>query len=309
MQKGIKILIGILALVILAFIIFFGLKGSPDDSYKQNSYLVNYSYEYLTSTSDISGFEYKKIGSGFVIYYHNDSEINANKALAILEQRGVDLYRRYLGIEPKDIPVFLTTDIDEYVRVAEFPGGKENVQVGDGSAPNGKIYIYKPFEESDHDKTEGMIIHEGVHAVLYQFFGPYNMKNLPGFLNEGFAHYIEFVLKAGPDFNPLDQIYHSDLLVSSIQTGSPKLLSLDELGEKCEGYIAEEELNFLCRAQGTFTIWHINKNYDQETLQNFLIDLKESKDWKESLSNATGKTTSQFGEEIREQLKQIINKK
>lgn len=161
-------------------------------------------------------------------YYHTGDEADANKALAVLEQAGLSLYKKYLGIEPRDTPVHLASTADEYVRMVNFPGGKENVAIGDGSAPDGKIYLYKPFEKTISGKTEGMIVHEGVHAAIYQYLGQDRMQYLPGFLNEGSAHYLEYVFKAGPEFAPLDHIYYSDLLIKGIKTGSPKLLGFHE---------------------------------------------------------------------------------
>jgi len=268
---------------------------------------VDYSKNYSASTSDIIGFEMKKIGEGFIVYYHPASIENANKVLSILEQSNSDLYNKYLGWKGNKILVFLTTDIDEYVKIAEFPGGKENVQVGDGSAPNGRIYLYKPFEENIPGKSAGMIVHEGVHAVLYQFLSS-DIIYLPGFLNEGLAHYTEYVFKSGEEFLPLEQIYHSDLLVSGVKTDNPKLMSIDELGTRCDNYISDETLNFLCRGQGTFIVWSITENYGESTFGRFLVNLKQTKKWKDSLSNITGKSIPKLGDEVREQLKILIEK-
>jgi hypothetical protein len=183
------------------------------------------------------------------------------------------------------------------------------VAVGDGSAPNGKIYLYKPFGENIPGKTGGVIIHEGVHAAAFQFFGQDKMRYLPGFLNEGMAHYLEYTFKAGPQFDPLDQIYHSDLLIDGIETGSPKLLSLEELAQKCDGYIGEETLNFLCRGQGTFVVWYVNENYGEGAMGKILTNLKQTQNWQEALSSVTGKTTSQSGQEIQDSLKLMVEQK
>jgi len=270
---------------------------------------IDYSPGYPSSPANVAGFETKKTGSGFVVYYHPGDENNANKTLAVLEQSGLNIYKKYLGSEPKNIPVYLATTADEYVRIADFPGGKENVAIGDGSAPNGKIYLYKPFDDTRPGKTEGMIIHEGVHAAIYQLLGQDNIRYLPGFLNEGLAHYLEYVFKAGPEFVPLDQIYHSDLLINGIKTGNPKLFSLEELAQKCDGYIGDETLNFLCRGQGTYTVWYINENYGEGASGKFLMDLKQTHDWQNALNNVTGKTTSQLGKDIDDRLKSMVEQR
>ncbi len=304
MKKGVVIAI-VVAVIILAIGVFLLINSK----FRQNNaFPVDYSHEYPASSSDIAGFEMKKTGSNFLVYYHSEDDKNANKALAVLEQAGMLLYQKYLGFSNQNISVFLASDIDEYVRIADFPGGKENVAVGDGSAPNGKIYVYRAFQEGISGKTEGMLIHEGVHASIYQFLEG-KMQFLPGFLNEGFAHYIEFVFKAGENFSPLSQIYHSDLLIQGIETGTPKILSLDELAQECEGYISEDTLNFLCRGEGTFAIWYINKNYGEQALNNFLAGLKQTRDWQTALSSATGKTISQLGQEINDNLKSEAEKK
>lgn len=302
-----------LAILILAIVLLSGCiqqeKGSSVITQPPPSSQIDYSHEYPSTTAKAAGFELEKTGSDFVAYYHPDDDNNANKVLAVLEQGGSALYNEYLGFEPKDIPVYLATSVDEYVKIADFPGGKENVRVGDGSAPNGKIYFYKPFDDTRHGKTEGMIIHEGVHATIFQFMGTEKIQYLPGFLNEGMAHYLEYVFKAGSGFDPLDQIYHSDLLINGAKTGNPKLLGLEELAQKCEGYISDDTLNFLCRGQGTYTVWYIKETYGEEVLGKFLMNLKQTQNWQNALNNATGKTTSQLEQEIQDNLKSRVEQR
>ncbi len=268
---------------------------------------IDYSKNYPVSDANIPGFEKKKTGSAFIAYYHTGDETNANKSLAVLEQAGLDLYKKYFGLSSSNIQVFLAASAEDYVRIADFPGGIENTSIGAGSAPGGKIFLYKPFEDTVPERVEGMIVHEGAHAAIFQVLGKENAQYFPGFLNEGMAHYIEYVFQAGPNFDPLHQIYHSDLLISGTKTGNPKLLSLEELGQKCEGYISEETLNFLCRGQGAFTIWHIKKTYGENALQKFLSDLKQTQDWKQALTSATGKNPSKLGQEIQEHLNSLIS--
>lgn len=314
MIKGIIVLIAVGIIVVILLTFLRGLKVGPRPTTPSQTPIqtsrVDYSKEYPAEAAGVSGFEQKNTGIYFTAFYHPGDEANANKSLALLEQAGVPLYQKYLGLTPKDIPVYLTTSVDEYVRVALFPGGKENVRIGDGSAPMGKIYLYKPFDDKTPGKVEGMIIHEGTHAVIFQLLGQDKMQALPGFLNEGLAHYVEFVFKAGgAKFNPLDQIYHADLLVSGIKTGNPKLLSLDDLGKKCEGFISEEALNFLCRGQGTYTVWYIAQNYGEDAWGKFLIGLKQTQNWQTSLQNLTGKTMSKLGQEIEDQLKSVAQQR
>ncbi len=266
---------------------------------------IDFSATYPASASDVSGFEFQKTGASFIVYYHADSEAAANKVLAVLEQAGVSLYGKYLGAMTGKIPAFISTDVDEYVLVAGFPGGKENVAVGDGSAPNGKIYLYKPFGENS-GKTGGVVIHEGAHAVAFQIMAQPNIQYLPGFLNEGQAYFNEYVYKAGKDFKPLEQIYFASLLEKSVKTGNPKTMNLEELGKDCDNYISDETLNGMCRGQGTFTVWYLIENYGDDAFARFVADLKQTKGWQESLSKVTGKTTSEFGAEVNDKLKELI---
>ncbi len=300
----------IAVIVLLALGVFFVLprfkpgSSGPGQGGKKgpvSSTKIDYTKEYPSSSANVKGFEQKKEGSSFTIYYHPASEKNANKSLAVLEEAGVPLYQKYIGLAGNKISVYLSTDLDEYVRVAEFPGGKENVQVGDGSAPNGQIFLYKPFEDNS-GKAEGMIVHEGVHAEIYHLLGQTGIRYLPGFLNEGLAHFTEYVVKSGPSFDPLKEIYHSDLLVKGVKTGNPKILSLDELGQMCEGYIPDENLNFLCRGQGTYTVWYIVQNYNDDFWKKYLQDLEGTKSWQKSLENLTNKNTNALGQEILDKL-------
>ncbi len=305
MKKIILIILAVAVLVVL-FIFLKGLRfGSGQGIFKKSS-KVNFSQQYPATEANYPGFEKKKTGTFFVVYYHPESEANANKSLAVMEQTGLPLFKTYLGFEPKKISIFLITSIDEYIQKADFPGGKENVQIGDGSVSNGNIFLYRPFEEDTSGKTEGMIVHEGVHAVINQFLGEEGRKNLPGFINEGLAHYLEYVYKDGPNFKPQEQIYHFDLLEKGIKTGEPKILSLTELGQKCDNYIFDENLNFLCRGEGTYTVWYLVKNQGENFWGKFLIDLKQNQNWQKALINLTGKSLEKLGQEIVDNLKSSL---
>lgn len=305
MKAGMKKIF--LTILVTAFIIFLFLSAIKFlNKPQQQINTVDYSKSYPSTDAGLADFEKKKTGAYFTIYFHPIDEALANKTLNVLEQTGAPLYQKYLSVTPQNIVVYITDTADEYVKTANFPGGKQQLQIGDGSAPAGKIYLYKPFQETFPGKTEGVIIHEGAHAVLYQFLGKENMSYLPGFLNEGIAHFLEYVFKAGSNFRPLDEIYHSDLLINGIKIGKPPLLDLDELGRKCEGYINEETLNFLCRSQGTFTVWFISKNYGEDFLGKFLVNLKQTQNWQQSLQKLTGKGISQLGQEVQDQLRLMV---
>lgn len=300
-----KIVSTVLIIVILVFLFGFlkGLRFGRDQIIFNKPAKVDFSKQYPSADFKNLGFEKKKTDTLFTIYYHPESETNANKSLAVLEQAGLPLFKKYFGLEPKETSVFLITSLDEYVKKADFPGGKENVQIGDGSVSNGKIFFYRPFEEERPGKTEGMIVHEETHAVVTQFLGEEGKRFLPGFLNEGLAHYLEYVYKDGPNFKPQEQIYHFDLLEKGVKTGEPKLLSLSELGQKCDNYIFDETTNFLCRGQGTYTVWYLTKTYGEDFWGKFLMDLKPNKDWQKSLTNLTGKPLETLGQEILNNLK------
>lgn len=260
---------------------------------------------YPASASDQSGFELKKSSPYYTVYYHTGDDLNADKTLTVIDEAVTTLYQKYLGITPQNTQVYLTQTVEEYVKVADFPGGAANVQVGDGSAPNGKIYLYKPFE--DPKKGAGVIVHEGTHAVLWGFFGGgEGMQKLPGFLNEGLAYMAEFVHNAGADFDPLKEIYFADLLEKAAKTGNPALMSLEDLAKNCEGYISDEIRNGLCRGQGTFTVWYLAENYGDNFWSKFLADLKTSGDWQKSLEKMSTKNISQIGQEIDNALKSMV---
>lgn len=260
---------------------------------------------YPATTSDQTGFEMKKTSPYYTVYYHTGDDTSADKTLTILDSAVSNLYQKYLGITPQNTPVYLAQTVDEYVKVADFPGGAANVAVGDGSAPNGKIYLYKPFD--DPQKGEGVIVHEGTHAALWSFFGGgEGMAKLPGFLNEGLAYFIEFVQKSGPNFDPFKEIYFADLLRQAATTGNPALMSLDELGKNCEGFISDETRNGLCRGQGTFIVWYLADTYGENFWTRFLADLKTSTDWQKSLEKNSTKDINQLGQEIDQALKNMV---
>ncbi|MDH4358854.1 MAG: hypothetical protein OEV37_02855 [Candidatus Berkelbacteria bacterium] len=301
MARWIKILLIVVAVIVIgggAFLFLGTLKrGGSTSSSPKPTPSIN-----PASASDAAGFELKKSSAYYTVYYHTGDDANADKTLEVLGQAVDQYYKTYYGITPQNTPVYLALTVDEYVKVADFPGGKENVQIGDGSAPNGKIYLYKPFD--DPQKGEGVIIHEGAHAAVYSFLGGGQlMENIPGFLNEGMAYHVEYAYNAGTDYKPLKEIYFVDLLRKAANTSTPALMSLDELGKNCEGYISDENRNGLCRGQGTFTVWHMAKNYGQDFWAKFLADIKTSNPWQKSLETLSGKSIDQLSQEINEALK------
>src|SRR4030042_6186678 len=103
-----KIFLIILAIVILGFLFFFlrGLRfGSGQPIFKKAT-KIDFSKQYPSSDADYLGFEKKKTGTLFTIYYHPESETNANKSLAVLEQGGLPLFKKYFGLKPGQTVVF-----------------------------------------------------------------------------------------------------------------------------------------------------------------------------------------------------------
>ncbi len=301
-----KVILIILAIIIVAGLIFFFIRTAKKGGEITSSPPPK---SYTQSASDQAGFEQKKSGNYYTVYYHANEhtgdDTNADKTLSLLDGAVTNLYQKYLDITPQNTQVYLAQTVDEYVKIADFPGGAANVQVGDGSAPSGKIYLYKPFDNPQ--KGEGVIVHEGTHAALWSFFGGgEGMAKLPGFLNEGLAYFIEFTQKSGPDFDPLKEIYFADLLRQAAKTGNPALMSLQDLGKKCEGYIGDQTLNGLCRGQGTFAIWYLEENYGENFWPRFLTDLKTSGDWQKSLEKSSTKDINQLGQEIDQALKDMV---
>ncbi|MCL5407231.1 MAG: hypothetical protein M1429_01925 [Patescibacteria group bacterium] len=304
MAKWVKFILIFIVIVIVGggLILFLGglKKGQPSSSSSKPPTTTN-----PESSSDQTGFELKKSNTYYTVYYHTGDNTNADKTLDVLKKAVDQYYKIYYGITPQNTSVYLPLTVDEYVKIAEFPGGKENVQIGDGSAPNGKIYLYKPFD--DPKKGEGVIIHEGTHAAINGFLGGGQlMDNFPGFLNEGMAYHAEYMYNAGVDYDPLREIYFADLLKKAAKTSNPPLMSLDDLGKNCQGYISNEDLNGLCRGQGTFTVWYMTKNYGQDFWGKFLTDLKTSSSWQKSLETLTTKNINQLGQEIDTALKSEI---
>jgi len=303
MKTWVKVVLVILAIIVIAAIVIFvmgTIKGKNEQSTLPSSNPS--ASNYTTFASDEPGFDLMRKSLYYTAYFHKDDLTNADKTLTVLDKAVTDSYKKYYGITPQNTSVYLTQTVDEYVKVADFPGGAANVQVGDGSAPSGKIYLYKPFEDSQ--KGKGVIVHEGAHAALWGFFGGgEKMAKLPGFLNEGMAYHVEYINNAGADYDPSKEIYFTDLLKKAANTGNPALMSLDELGKNCEGYISDETRNGLCRGQGTFTVWYLAKNYGVDFWAKFLADLKTSGEWQKSLEKISGKSISQLGQEIDSALK------
>lgn len=295
------IILIVLAVAVIAAVIFLilpKLKSKESASPSSNANVTSFP----ATASDQAGFEMKKSSNYYTVYYHTGDDSNADKTLNTLDGAVTDLYQTYLGITPQNTPVYLAQTVEEYVKIADFPGGAKNVQVGDGSAPNGKIYLYKPFD--DAKKGEGVIVHEGTHAALWSFFGGgQSMSKLPGFLNEGMAYNAEYIHNLGADYVPMQAIYFADLLKRAAKTGNPPLMNLEELGNNCEGYIGDETKNGLCRGQGTFTVWYMAETYGENFWTRFLVDLKAANDWQKSMEKMSLKSIGQLGQEIDDALK------
>ncbi len=314
MKTWVKVVLVVLAIVVAVGAVIFvmgTIKGKKEGSTSPSTNISSSSFP--VSVSDQSGFESKKSSAYYTVYFHTGDDANADKTLTVLDKAVADLFQKYLGITPQNTLVYLAQSVDEYVKIAEFPGGASNVKVGDGSAPNGKIFLYKPFD--DPDKGRGVIVHEGTHAALWGFFGGPStdsgqggqaMDKLPGFLNEGMAYNAEFIFNAGVDYDPLKEIYFADLLTRAANTGNPPLMSLDELGKNCEGYISDETRNGLCRGQGTFTVWYMAENFGADFWSKFLVDLKTSGEWQKSLEKISAKSLNDLGTAIDNSLKSLV---
>lgn len=306
MKPWVKVLLIVLAVVIVAgFIIFFMGTVKKGEEISTSPKPASQSSPSPATQSDQTGFDLKKSNQYYTVYYHAGDEANADKTLSLLDEAVTNLYQKYLGITPQDTHVYLTTSVEEYVKEAAFPGNAENVKVGDGSAPYGNIYVYKPYD--DPGKGKGVIIHEGTHAALWEFLGGgQNMENLSGFLNEGLAYHMEYIYKSGANYDPIKEIYFADLLKQAAKTGNPSLMSLDELGQNCEGYISDQNRDGLCRGQGTFVVWYMAKNYGEDFWKKFLVDLKLSRDWAQSLQTISGKNLNDLGTDIDKSLKDSL---
>lgn len=300
MSKWLKIflisLAGLIVVAVLIFVLGTVRTGRPSSSSSKPP------SSNPAASSDVSGFELKKSNNYYTVYYHTGDDTNADKTLTLLDKAVTDYYQKYYGITPQNTPIYLAKTVEEYVKIADFPGGAANVQIGDGSAPNGKIYLYKPF--NDPQKGEGVIVHEGTHAAINWFLGGgQQMEKMPGFLNEGMAYNAEYIYNAGTDYDPLKEIYYTDLLKRAAKTGSPALMSLEELGKNCTGYISDSDRNGLCRGEGSFIVWYMVDKYGNDFWAKFLTELKSSDSWQASLEKISGKNINQLGQEIDDTLK------
>jgi hypothetical protein len=250
---------------------------------------------YPFSVSEKAGFTMKKNGPHFTVYYHNDDDSDADRTLTVLEQAGVPLYQHYFGYEPSGIMILLTGSVDEYIAQSRYPGESRNVIPGSGNVRDGMIILFKPFGSDEPGHSDGMIVHEGSHAALYRYLGPDGYSHLPDFLDEGLAHHAEYVLIKGPAYDPLATIHGADILIQSLRTGSPYMMTLDQLARRCGSY---GELSYQCRTQGTYTVWYVEQTYGNHAWAQVLATLNATHDWEESLSGVTGKTTGELGRDI-----------
>lgn len=253
---------------------------------------------YPVSASAEAEFELQQRGPHFSVYFHTGDEMNAGKTVQFLNEVAAPLYTIHLGLSPNDIRVFLTTTAQEYIERADFPGGAQNVQVGDGSVPTPDIYYYRPFERADTEEIEPVLAHEGTHATLRQYLGEDRFAALPSFLNEGIAHYVEYIHGNRADFDPVEETGLEEVVE---ETGKG-LQPLEQLATLCQGYVADQAFNELCRAQGTYAVWLLVNQSDRTAINRFLTELKSGKDWQVSWQIVSGKTPSDFTQAIKDDL-------
>lgn len=147
---------------------------------------------------------------------------------------------------------------------------------------NAPVFIAETPEE------KSALINKGVVSALKQFMNE-DIRYLPGFLIEGMAGYSEKVFLFGDDFTPAVSVF----------------LPLKELGDRCDGYINDKNLSSICINDGIFVVWYVIENYGESSFSSFLEDLKQTHDWKISLSKITGRTTTQFDEILKTKIRRM----
>jgi len=284
-------------------------------------------------SSDHAVFEQNLSGPHFTVYFHTGDDADAQAVLSLLEGRAAPRIEEDLGLEPAGIPVYIATVSEEYARISGIP--EEIHQQGDagaGSVNYGTLYLYIPKGTTISCPQEPRALHYGAksavltlfepgtgycscintkaivwgatYATLRRNFGP-GGQILPEFFWYGLAHYEEYRTVAGPDFYPFDYAIGSNLLESSVQTGEPALMTLDQLSRRCGG--SDPTLDSLCQGEGTYAVWYLNERYGKDAARRFLADLGRTRDWQASLRNVTGKDTPELSREILESLRLIAD--
>jgi hypothetical protein len=264
-------------------------------------------------------------GQHFIVFYHYGDDEDAANVLAVLEQEGVPLFRRYLGTEPAGIPVYLATEAGEYERLSGKPGGMPAVSAGDTSVNNGSIFLYRPAscmrscrqaiplflcgawyacnplvvtEPRTPDCRESCItpyrvIWAGAYASIQQYLGQDQVQDLPYFLREGMAKYVEYQYRSpctGPDFQ-----------LSSFAprtNGQPVLLTADLMERRCRWYTNDIQLATFCREETVYVLGYLDATYGPDTMASLVPEVKRTHDWRAAVRNATGRDTNELWQEI-----------
>ena len=283
--------------------------------------------------ADNTGVTLNLTGPHFTICYPAGDDADAQSVLSLLEGTAAPRIEEDLGLEPTVIPVYIATTAEEYARVSGIPGDIPPGGAGAGSVNNGTLYLYIPEDTTISCQQEPRAFHYGAksavlmifepksgyhscintkalvwgatYATLRRNFGP-GGQILPGFFWYGLAHYEEYRAVAGPDFYPFDYIIGSDVLETGAHTGTPPLMTLDQLSRRCGGH--DSTLDALCQGEGTYTIWYLNERYGKDSSRRFLVDLGRTHNWQASLQNVTGKDTGDLSREILESLHRMAER-
>jgi hypothetical protein len=275
--------------------------------------------------ADEQGFEMMTGGPHFTVFYHTGDEMDAEAILAFLEREGVPLYKKYLGIEPSGIRVYLSTDPEEYSTVSGYPGGKRTVSEGAVSVYYGRIYLFMPARSTLACRynnplqspragsspplfrpwpgsraclnTRGLIW-GGAGASISQYLED-DERCLPRFLREGIGRYVEYAFLSGQAARPRNRSADTLSSIYALQPGgTPALMNSDQLERRCSGYTNDEHLENLCREVAVYAVSYISERYGQQTMISFLPELKKTHDWKTALRQVTGQDSGTLWRDI-----------
>jgi len=277
-----------------------------------------------------SGFEMKMVGPHFTVYFPTGDDEDAGYILAVLEQEGMPLFTQYLGTEPAQIPVYLATGTGEYGVKSGKPGKVPAISAGDTSVNNGSIILYRPahcmrsceqripfFSRGawyvyhplvvrdpwpDNCLESCIIPHRviwaGAYASIQQYLGPDTVQNLPYFLREGMAKYVENQYRSQTSRNWGGEPDFPFSAFAPGTDGQPVLMTADQMEKRCNGYTNDVRLATLCREETVYALGYISGTYGSDTMASLLPELKKTHDWRTALRNVTGKDTDDLWRDI-----------
>jgi hypothetical protein len=238
--------------------------------------------------------ELKKEAKHFSVYFHPQDEKMATLLLLSAERAYISL-RRVYGGEPKlRIKMFMTYDLDEYLKFGLWPSWlglpPEGASAGSVGVESGDEIVWlNPIRDRKETQVPASVTaHEVGHAFMRQLYPGMYGENWLSWFDEGLASYAEiecWLEKEPNEGGPLFKFQDAFLqLVDSCKTGKPTLIELSHLENASRE--KDEKLRLLFSAESMAFLYYIAERYGEDGLHRLLFEYNKELTLQEAAEKA-----------------------